>query len=121
MLAIFTNQDYCCHFDDDIHHIDANRYDTGKCVKLDLASHMGLATSQFLHTPIWLFNSLPWYRWPIYRMIFPLKPPIYKGFSMPMLNNQLVNPKDINTWAGARGDPVPGATKKGDWSDLDQQ
>ena len=40
---------------------------------------------------------------------------------MPMLNNQMVNPKDLNTWAGARGDPVPGATKKGDWSDLDQQ
>lgn len=31
--------------------VDANRYDAGKCVKLDLASHMGLATSQFLHTP----------------------------------------------------------------------
>ena len=29
---------------------------------------------------------------------FPIKPPIYKGFSMAMLNNQMVNPMVDSCW-----------------------
>ena len=38
---------------------------------------------------LWLFNSLPWYRWPIEIDGLPnLK---MGGFSMAMLNNQMVS------------------------------
>ena len=39
---------------------------------------------------LWLFNSSPWYRWPIEIDDCPIKTSIYKGFSMAMLNNQMV-------------------------------
>jgi hypothetical protein len=35
-------------------------------------------------------NSSPWYRWPIEIEDFPIKTSIYQGFSMAMLNNQMV-------------------------------
>ena len=39
---------------------------------------------------LWLWLTQPWYRWPIEIDDFPIKPTIYGGFSMDMLNNQMV-------------------------------
>ena len=40
---------------------------------------------------LWLWLTWPWYRWSIYRCFSQLETSIYQGFSMAMLNNQMVD------------------------------
>ena len=69
----------------------------GDLYRLNACCKMVLVISIYT---LWLFNSLPWYRWPIEIDDFPseLKLHLWFGFSMAMLNsmvygryNELVN------------------------------
>ena len=75
------------------HQTDSTRT-TGQLWRLQvkLANYPDDSPIAYKLNTLWLFNSLPWYRWPICRWCSQLETSIYKRFSMAMLNNQMVYP-----------------------------
>ena len=51
-------------------------------LQVKLANYPNDSPIAYKLNTLWLFNSLPWYRWPIYRWCSQLETSIYKRFSM---------------------------------------